>query len=307
MNKHIDYKTSDKTRGDVVIAAGGDFLMEYLYREFSEHSPDNINVLTVGAAGNVDIVADLRSDVPRYPRRVDTVVYADGDATDGTQRAANLCRSLEHDTPGSLVYISTVAVYGREDGENHDETTPTEPCDDYGRRKLAVEQLLGDWCETQGVTLTVLRAAPIVGTGMGGGLRQLVNGIYRGTYRHIKGDESRCSVVHAVDVARAARIAASCGGVYNLTDGVNPTRHDLAEALAHRLDDKRIYSMSMARARKVAAAGDWIPFLPLDRDGLRRRLTTLTFDSSLIRGRLGLTPHSVTEYLRNHTYDENSL
>lgn len=305
--------TDGNSRGDVLITGGDDFLVEYLYREFAGHAPDDINVLTLGTAGNVDIVADLRGEVPHISRRIDTVVHVDGsdrrrrDAAVDVSAAEGLCRMLEGNVPGRMVYVSSVAVYGRESGETYTEDTPTVPRDDYGRSKLAVEQLLADWCAARGVTLTVLRPALTVGTGMGGELRQMVNSIYRGTYRHIKDDATRRSVVHAVDVARAARVAAPHGGVYNLTDGADPTVHDIAEALAYRLDNKRIYTVSMRQARRWAAVGDWIPLLSMDRETLRCRTTTLTFDSSLFRSRFDFTPNTVTEYLHKHNYDENSL
>ena len=100
--------------------------------------------------------------------------------------------------------------------------------------------------------LSIVRPALIVGTGMKGTLRSMVNGIYRGYYHHIKENNARRSVIHATDVSAAVNKIASIGGVFNLTDGVNPTVYDLAEALAYRMGDKRIYTMSMGFAKFIA-------------------------------------------------------
>lgn len=301
---------TDKTTalsGDIFISGGDDFLVAYLNREFSAHVKEPYRVMTLNPA------FDLSTDVPSFGRKLSTVVHVDGSfdplTHDPVDRrlAGNLCKGLEKNPPDSLVYISSAAVYGRERGTDIDETVSPLPETPYATSKLEVERFLTEWSAANGVTLTILRPALIVGTGMGGELRRMVNDIYRGRYHHVEGNEARCSVVHASDVARAALTAADTGGVYNLTDLADPTRHDLAEALAYRMGNKRIYTVTPRRAQMWARIGSWIPFLWLNRRRLGQLSSTLTFDGRKFATRYGFTPSAVTDYLRNHQYDENSL
>lgn len=148
----------------------------------------------------------------------------------------------------------------------------------------------------------VLRSAPIVGTGMNGPVRTLAEEIYRGVFFHFPGNEARKSIVHAVDVARAVRFLADNDiepGKYNLSDGVDPTLHDIAEALAFRMGNKRISNLSTRPQQ-------WIARLLYG----RRRYNRYTIDSlvpSVELRALGFVPVDTCAYMRNHVYDSESL
>lgn len=136
----------------------------------------------------------------------------------------------------------------------------------------------------------------IVGTGMTGLPMAMATAITRGTYFHISGNEARVSTVHATDVARAVALLPGKPGVYTLTDGFNPTFRDLAEALAFRLGDKRIFTLRRRWAR-------WL---------MDRRLIESVTTGAIVRGTdfaeaFGFQPVAVTEYLRTHVYDDESL
>ncbi len=297
----------NKPTGDILITGRDNFLVNYMVKEFNDHVPDTVNVLRLSSG------TDMSLTVPAFSRPIHTVVHIDETDDDrhhnpvSRDAVINLCKSLESKPPREMVYISSTAVYGREEGDGYDESTSAAPVTPYAKSKLEIEKMLTDWCRSHNVTLTILRPALIVGTGMMGVLRETVNSIYRGTYRLIKDNEARRSVIHAVDVARAARIAAPQGGIYNLTDLADPTVNDLAEALAYRISNKRIYALDIRRARKVARFCDWIPLLPLNTRRLRQLTTSLTFDGRTFCHKFDFTPVSVTDYLHNHVYDENSL
>lgn len=267
------------------------FMAKYIRRELCEAGVRD---------DDVHVGIDLEEREP-----YDTVfVYLDGNVV----MARNMFDTFVHNglIPANMVLLSSTAVYGRDRGEDYDEDTPQTPTSLDEMRASDVERVVSDRAIECGICLTVLRMPPIVGTGMTGILRKLVNGIYRGSLTHIEGNEARVSVVHAVDVARAARLTARKGGVYNVTDGVSPTVHDLMEALAFRLDDKRIFTVSPKRARRIAWLGRIIPqaFNPRM---LEWMTTTLTFSSERIAQTVDFKPHSVVEYLRTHDYDDNSL
>lgn len=148
-----------------------------------------------------------------------------------------------------------------------------------------------------GAPLAILRPAEIIGTGMTGLPRDIVNRIYRGTFFHIAdANEPRISVIHALDVARAATVAAGHEGIFTLSDGSDPTLKELAEALSHRLGHKRIYSLSGRKARMLARL---FPSIIISGD----RKVNMT-DSPLFAD---FRPLTVTDYLTNHHYDENDI
>lgn len=152
----------------------------------------------------------------------------------------------------------------------------------------------------------VLRAAPVVATGMTGDVRKLAEDVYRGIFFHLPGNDARMSVVHAVDVARVAALASQAGAlpsgrtvIMNITDGVDPRIDDLAEALAYRFDNKRISTLS---TRPQQIIGRWLYGKRVERYTLSRR-----FDGSALVTALGYEPTDVCRYLRTHVYDHESL
>lgn len=296
----------------ILIAGVHGFLGKYILREFVE-TYSRKSIVTLGLNVDNDIVCDLTKEIPSIPYDIDTVIDAVGDCFGNNLRLQNvattrrLLEALEKNPPRRFVYFSTTEVFGMEEGENIDESTAKNPRSDIGRIKLEVEKILSEWCERNNVTLSIIYCPPIIGTGMKGYPRTLVNSIYRGFYTHIDGNEARGSVVHATDVARASRLVSEIGGEYIITDGVNPTRHDLAEALAYRLDDKRIFTISLSKAKRTARLIDLFTMSNKRRNALRLETTTLTFSCEKLRKTTGFEPQSVTEYLRTHIYDENSL
>lgn len=136
----------------------------------------------------------------------------------------------------------------------------------------------------------------IVGTGMTGLPMTLAAAIARGRLYHITGNEACLSTVHAVDVARAVRAVLGAEGNFTVTDGCNPTFHDLAEALAYRIDSRRIYTLKPRWAR-------WV----MSKD-LRELITHDRVENGEeFAGKFNFRPVSVVEYLKTHNYDDESL
>ena len=95
-----------------------------------------------------------------------------------------------------------------------------------------------------GKHIGIVRVPHVIGTGMGDTMMRLARGVARGTMMKIKGNEARWSVVHAVDIARAAaRISAVAGGdtpdEYIVSAPPVPV-NDLLEALGVRIKNKRV-------------------------------------------------------------------
>jgi nucleoside-diphosphate-sugar epimerase len=269
----------------------------------------------LGLNPNNNIVCDLAINVPNFSRGFDLVVHAAGDPRNEKAHAVNyhgtknLCKGLEANPPKEFVFISSVQVYGKTQGENYDESTTIEPFTEYGKSKAMAEDFLKQWCSERGVKLSILRPPLIVGTRMKGTLRSMVNGIYRGYYFHFQGNDARRSVVHAVDVSHVVRLISPIGGTYNVTDGVHPSVYDLGEAFAYRIGNRRIYTIPMWMAKFAAKCGDILGYnnSPITTLKLSHLTNTLTFNSDVIEKVLDWKPNDVTNYLRTHNYDENSL
>lgn len=300
---------------DILITAAGGFLGKYLIDELRRSLPSEPAPIlhTAGVSPFNHYEVNLTKETFEPKQKYDTIFHLLGNCHSGDFQALNvactrnLLDSLEKNPPDNIVYISSTEVYGAEEGVEINENYEPEPISEVGKTKLEAEELLQKWCSAKNVKLTILRCPNIVGTGMKGPLRQLVNSIYRGNYHHIDDETARMSIVHATDVARVMVLLRHIGGTYNITDGENPSRHDLAEALAKRMNNKRIYTLRAKRARTIARICDFIPLFSFNRKTLAERYRTLTFDSSRLINKIDFKPSSVVEYLTIHNYDENSL
>lgn len=151
----------------------------------------------------------------------------------------------------------------------------------------------------------------VVGTGMRSELLEMARGINSGWYFNVDGDQSRVTVVHAVSVASAVRLALKSGeyaGDWLLTDRVDPLRSEVAMALAERLGQKRVYSLSMKWHKVLARLGDLLPFLPYSSE----RLRIMTSDALGI-GRpfssicADWQPVDTVNYLKTHDYSDEDF
>lgn len=142
----------------------------------------------------------------------------------------------------------------------------------------------------------VLVCPNIVGTGMTGLPMALARRIARGSYYHLPDNDARLSTIHAADVARAVELAVGSPGRYIVTDGADPTFHDFSEALAFRINHKRILTLSSKWVRWIISPS------------LRRLITSdAVVDGSAFAMKFNFQPTPVTDYLRTHIYDEESL
>lgn len=192
----------------------------------------------------------------------------------------------------AAVMISSTDIYDADNGSNFNELTPLKqnsPTADAENHFITV-------CRDNGLTPTILRCAPIVGTGMTGMPRQLAGQIYRGTFIALQGNEARMSLVHAVSLPDAARIAIGRDDIFNVTDSTDPTLNDFADALAWRISQKRIFSLPLKWYR-----------LFFGRKKTESVCRSLTFSCEKLRSAGEFKPVAVVEYLKTHVYNDASL
>lgn len=197
------------------------------------------------------------------------------------------------------VMISNVSVYNRTEGRDLTEEEPADSLSPLCGQEADFTQQ----CRAAGVNYVILRTDNVIATGMNGFPRKLVNLVYRGFYFRIKGNEAVKSAVHGIDVAKAARLACErkANEVYNCAGSIAYPIDEIADALAWRISQKRIFPLKARWARLIYGKS------------LYNRLTTsLTFSSRKLTEALGMGTEmnpwtDIREYLHNHVYDHDSL
>jgi nucleoside-diphosphate-sugar epimerase len=115
----------------------------------------------------------------------------------------------------SVVYLSTIGVYGDKGGGWVDEETPPEPASDRSRWRVAAEQAWQRFGARHGVAIAVLRLAGIYGPG-----QNALVALARGKARRIAKPGQVFNRIHVSDIAQAidAAFAHRSDGVFNLAD-----------------------------------------------------------------------------------------
>jgi nucleoside-diphosphate-sugar epimerase len=293
----------------IILTGASGFLGKAIAQHLAlQHS----QVLTIGRRATNHIVCDLSVEIPLIAEnRIDLVVHAAGKAHSipktreevsqffevnfkGTQ---NLLNGLEFAVyPKKFVFISTVAVYGKANGQNIVETESLSAKDPYGLSKIQAEQLVSDWCQKNNVICTILRLPLLVGKNPLGNLGAMLKGIKKGYYFNIGGGTAKKSMALAEDVAQFIPKVASFGGTYNLTDGVHPTIKDLSQSIAK----KKILNLPIFVAKAFGFLGDFLgEKSPINTLKIKKITSDLTFDDSKAR-EFGWESRSVLEYLLNN-------
>ncbi len=156
----------------------------------------------------------------------------------------------------------------------------------------------GDALPSGAAAMPVIDVPEIVATGMQGLVRRLAREVASGRFFAIRDYEyPRIRVVHAVDLAAAARIAAEAArpGRWTLDDGCAPRIDVLADALAFRIKGKRLYTLPRRWAMLAGVGRFW------------RGLEYTPAAGASFVGEFDFKPHDVCAYLKTHVYDENSL
>jgi nucleoside-diphosphate-sugar epimerase len=115
----------------------------------------------------------------------------------------------------SVVYLSTVGVYGDHGGGWVDEQTPPAPRSERSRWRVAAEQAWQEFGAQRGIPVAILRLAGIYGAG-----QNALVALARGKARRIVKPGQIFNRIHVGDIAQAidAAFARRAAGVFNLAD-----------------------------------------------------------------------------------------
>lgn len=256
------------------------------------------NVLSLSRKSN-DYKYDLSNQIPHFNLKFDIVIHAAGKAHDtfnfdndtnifhnnNVIGTINLLNGLYNSCiPNKFVYISSVSVYGLQQGVLINEESPLISIDKYSESKICAEQLILNWCIKNNVICTILRLPLIVGENPPGNLGNMIKSIKKRHFFLIKNNNSQKSMVLAKDVANYIPIISKIGGIYNLTDGMHPAFNDLVYTILKNYSIKFIPRVPLFLAKIIAFLGDLFKeVIPLNSKNLKKITQTLTFDDSKAR------------------------
>ncbi|NLD95314.1 MAG: NAD-dependent epimerase/dehydratase family protein [Fibrobacter sp.] len=266
-------------------------------------------VTTCGITPDDMIKANFVTDVPGLPERYDIVLHAAGKAHSvpktetekqvffdvNFQGTVNLCKALEKSgVPKAFVFISTVAVYGCEFGENITEDHPLNGDTPYAKSKIMAENYLTEWCEKNNVVLGILRPSLLAGKNAPGNLGSMVKEIQSGVYLSIANGKAHKSVLMVDDIARILPSIIEKGGIYNVSDSHHPTFGELEALISSQLGKRRPVSIPFCMAKYMAIVGNFLGSnAPINTLKLKKITESLTFSNEKARRELGWEPLDV--------------
>lgn len=269
------------------------------------------DVTTVGLLPQDDYTVNIAKEIPDLRVRYDIVLHAAGKAHSvpkteaekqvffdvNLQGTKNLCTALERKRiPRAFIFISTVAVYGCDFGENITEEHSLEGVTPYAMSKRLAEEFLQKWCYEHNVTLGIIRPSLIAGPNPPGNLGAMIHGIRSGRYLSIAGSRTRKSVLMVQDIARLVPLLVEKGGIYNVCDSYQPTFRELEAVICRQLNRSLPLSIPYWMAKCMALMGDCLgKKAPVNSQKLSKITESLTFSNEKAVRELGWRPINVLE------------
>ena len=272
---------------------------------------EKYEVETVGLTSQDSYQINIAQNIPKLHKRYDIVLHAAGKAHSvpkteeeknfffdvNLQGTKNLCVALEDDSiPKAFIFISTVAVYGCDFGENITEEHPLNGITPYALSKIQAEKYLQEWCMIHNVKLSVIRPSLIAGSNPPGNLGAMIEGIKTGKYLSIRRGKARKSVLMVQDIANLVPLLVEKEGIYNVCDTHQPTFRELETVICTQLNSKIPLSIPYWLANIMAKVGDVLgEKAPINTLKLTKIAKSLTFSNEKAVRELGWQPMSVLE------------
>lgn len=293
----------------ILLTGSTGFLGTYIKSELDQI---RFKIVTLGRK-NSDIVHDLSLGVPKLTKDIDYIIHAAGKAhsVPKTEKEAseffetnhygtlNLLEGIKQSGSNikSIIFISSVAIYGLNEGLNIDETSPLIATDPYGKSKIMAEFAIANYCNANQLNYCFLRLPLIAGENPPGNLGSMLRAIKKGWYLSIGNADAKKSVVLAKDVASLIPNLFDKSGIYNLTDGYHPTFGELETSIAVYFSKRSPLRIPQVLANLLAKTGDVLGRKsPFNSNKLRKIQSTLTFSDEKARKELNWQSNSVIDY-----------
>jgi nucleoside-diphosphate-sugar epimerase len=261
-------------------------------------------LFSLGRSSSNSISCDLSKEIPEIPE-IDMIIHSAGKAhvipknpeeeqeffrvnATGT---SNLLKGIKK-LPKLMVLISTVAVYGLDEGVNIDENQALNGTTPYAKSKIQAEEIWRSWALSNKVDFLILRLPLIAGPNPPGNLGAMIKAIEKGYYFRMGDGQAKKSVVLARDIAEHLPKWIGHCGVYNLTDGTHPSLRDLDSYLSLKYG-KKVCSISEGLLGFISKIGDVISVFPFNSYRHSKLKSTLTFSDLKARRELAWSPKPV--------------
>jgi len=271
-------------------------------------------LLTVGRSETNSIQCDLSRDIPVLPDGLEYVIHCAGKAHNIPQPiedvdeffrvnlngAKNLVEGIERSKSNvkSFTFISTVAVYGRQEGYNLNESTPLNGSSPYAKSKLKAERFLSGWSSGRGTLMLILRLPLIAGSNPPGNLGAMIEGIRSGRYLSINRGKARKSMVLASDIARLVMNSNRQAGIYNLTDRYHPRVSELEGLISKQLKKSPPCNIPLSFAKLFGKCGDVLgDWFPVNTQKINTLTKNLMFNDDKAVKELDWKPKRVIDHL----------
>jgi len=290
----------------ILITGSSGFLGTHFVQELEKEN----QVITLSRNKSSDIILDLSKSIPELPK-IDIVIHCAGKAHSipktkedadafyivNYQGTKNLFAGLKPSikTLRSFIFISTVAVYGLEKGENIVESTPLNGSSPYAKSKIHAEELVLRWTKENNINFSILRLPLIFGWNAPGNLGDLIKKIKQGFGIKISNLEAKKSVVLIDDIAEQLEKFINANDTFNLTDGHHPTFNNIVDTISKKYGKKPI-SINLKLLQWVAKIGDrWGNFFPLNSSKVNKINSSLTFSDERARKDVGWNSRRVVD------------
>lgn len=167
---------------------------------------------------------DCNEEVGRTLATADAILVSIQPDANGDPVLRCFAEAIARSPAMSIVYLSTVGVYGDHDGAWVDETTPAKPLSPRSRERLEAEQEWRALAAAAGKRLAILRLAGIYGPGQ----NALVN-VMRGSAKRIIKPGQVFNRIHVFDIAQSidASFARRADGLFNVADDEPSAGHEV--------------------------------------------------------------------------------
>jgi nucleoside-diphosphate-sugar epimerase len=276
---------------NILITGSTGFLGKVFFHEIKKKY--NVHTLNRNTG---DYKCDLANDIPYLLEYYDIIIHCAGFAHKFQTNCSNFYKTntlgmynlldgiKTSNFPKQIIYISSVSVYGLIKGDLIDENSPLLAKDAYGLSKIFAERILKEWCINNKVTYTILRLPLVIGDNPPGNLGSMISFIKKGFYFNIDGGKAKKSVVLASDLALNFPNFINKEGVFNLTDGYNPTFNEIANSIKKKFNSRVYFNLPKVFAIFLAKIGNMFgDNFPINEKKYFKIISNLTFNDEKAR------------------------